>query len=31
MNDEAAIEGWRGQFEEWVEYAKPLLPAGKAA
>ena len=30
MTDEASLESWKGQFEEWVEYAKPLLPKGKA-
>ncbi len=30
MLDEASLEDWQGKFEAWVEYAKPLLPEGKA-
>ena len=30
MYDESSLAEWHGRFEEWVEYAKPLLPQGKA-
>jgi hypothetical protein len=30
MTDEASIEDWQDKFDGWVEYAKPLLPQGKA-
>lgn len=30
MTDIESLAGWQGRFEEWAEYAKPLLPQGKA-
>lgn len=30
MTDTGSLEGWQGRFTEWVEFAKPLLPQGKA-
>ena len=30
MTDATSLATWQGGFEEWVEFAKPLLPAGKA-
>ena len=30
MTDESSIESWQGKFQEWVDFAKPLLPQGKA-
>ncbi|MCZ6664391.1 MAG: glycine/sarcosine/betaine reductase selenoprotein B family protein [Gammaproteobacteria bacterium] len=30
MTDEAGLEAWQSKFEEWVEFAKPLMPQGKA-
>lgn len=30
MLDEASLQGWQDRFEQWVEFAKPLLPQGKA-
>lgn len=30
MSDVASLEGWQGKYAEWVEFAKPLLPEGKA-
>lgn len=30
MRDAAGLPAWRERFEKWAEYAKPLLPQGKA-
>ena len=30
MYDVASLDGWQSKFEAWVEFAKPLLPQGKA-
>ena len=31
MSDSAGLSSWAPKFQEWVDYAKPLLPQGKAA
>ena len=30
MSDAAQLDDWQPKFESWVEFAKPLLPQGKA-
>lgn len=30
MSDAASLADWQGGFEEWVEFAKPMFPQGKA-
>jgi len=30
MVDESGLAAWQGKFADWAEYAKPLLPQGKA-
>ncbi len=30
MTDEASLEDWGDKFAKWAEFAKPLLPQGKA-
>ena len=30
MIDEKSLAGWQSGFEEWVAFAKPMLPQGKA-
>ena len=30
MTDASSLAGWQDKYEAWVEFAKPLLPQGKA-
>ena len=30
MSDESSLDGWQSRFEEWVDFAKPMIPEGRA-
>ena len=30
MSDESSLDGWQSRFEEWVNFAKPMIPEGRA-
>ena len=30
MSDESSLDGWQSRFEEWVDFAKPMMGEGRA-